>query len=197
MAELTPISDRDLVRAAREGRTEAFDELARRYLPLVYRFLLRLTGDGHTAEDLSQETFLKVWKALGRFDVDKSFRTWIYAIARNVAVDHLRKKRPVSFTTVETEEGSFNPADDLADERPLAPELLERKEAAEELMAAVNKLPEKARSVVVLHDLEDLTFQEISDALKEPLNTVKSRYRRALATIRKLFEASIPKKDPL
>ncbi|HWR00019.1 MAG TPA: sigma-70 family RNA polymerase sigma factor [Candidatus Methylomirabilis sp.] len=177
-------SDHELIAAYREGGDDALDILVRRHLAAVYRFLHRMVGDVQAAEDLTQEAFVKAWRRLSTFDSSRSFKAWLFAIARNTAVDYFRKRKAVVFAALEDDEMPDISAA-IADERPLPDEVLERGDMAAQLESALGALPPKARSVVLLHETEEMTFQEISDATGEPLNTVKSRYRRALALLRK------------
>lgn len=185
------LTDQELVLEARSGEAAAFDVLVHRYAPAVYRFVFRLVHDAPTAEDVAQETFLKVWKNLKRFDVEKPFKAWMFRIARNTAFDWLKKKRAFAFSELEGEDGETAGFEEVADESPLPDELVLSRELQDELAAALDRLAPKARSIVLLHEVEDLTFQEIADACDEPLNTVKSRYRRALAELRKIVENPI------
>jgi len=181
------LSDQELVKAARGGEAAAFDVLVRRHAGCVYRFAFRLVRDAPTAEDIAQETFLKIWRNLKRFDVQKPFKAWMFRIARNTAFDWLKKKRAYAFSELE-EDGDALGLDDVADEAPLPDESVLSQELRDELASALDRLSPRAKSVVMLHDLEELTFQEIAEACEEPLNTVKSRYRRALGELRKIVE---------
>lgn len=179
-------SDNDLIGAYRNGEDEALRELVQRHIPAVYGFIFRMVGDAHAAEDLSQDTFVKIWKNLRRYDVTKPFRTWLFAIAKNVAIDYLRKKKNPTFSEIENEDGQ-EISDTIQDVQPLPPEILERAELAQDLERALLQIPPESRSIILMHEMEDLTFQEIADALKKPMNTVKSRYRRALLMMREIL----------
>lgn len=172
-------TDADLIRLSQQGDDAALGFLIERYFSSTYRFLVRMLNDRVIAEDLTQETFIKAWKYLARFDAEKAFKPWLFSIARNTAIDYIRKKQPFSFSSLEDEDDrSFT--ESVPDLRPLPSSLLERKGLGEQLAQALSHLSPIARSIVLMHETEDLTFQEIADTLKEPLNTVKSRYRRAL-----------------
>jgi RNA polymerase sigma-70 factor (ECF subfamily) len=180
---LDPRSDAELVIAYRAGDERVFAFLVARHLTSLYRFLLRMTSDPHTAQDLSQETFLKAWKHLSTFDAGKSFKTWLFSIAHHTAIDHLRKHRPVPFADLEDEDlPDFSAT--IADTRELPHTVLERQDLGRILEDGLATLPPKTRATILMHEREDMTFQEIADATKEPMNTVKSRYRRALASLR-------------
>jgi RNA polymerase sigma-70 factor (ECF subfamily) len=180
-------NDHELIVAYRNGENAALSALITRHTDAVHRFLVRMVGDVHAAEDLTQETFLKAWRHLGRFDRTKSFKTWIFSIARNAAIDHLRKKDPIAFSRLETDEHP-DFSDTIADSRPLADDILQLEDIGRRLEAALGTLKPNARAVILMHETEDMTFQEIADAVHEPMDTVKSRYRRAIAVVRSVLE---------
>lgn len=177
-------TDQELILAYRRGEDDALSTLIRRHLAPLYGFLRRLVNDAIVAEDLTQESFIKAWKNLSRFNPSKSFKPWLFAIARNAAFDYFRKRKMFTFSEIEDDDvPDF--AGVIADDRPLPDEVLVREDIAMRLEEALGELPLKARSVVLLHETEDMTFQEIAETVMDPLNTVKSRYRRALAALRK------------
>jgi RNA polymerase sigma-70 factor (ECF subfamily) len=181
-------SDGELIRRYRKGDERALSILIQRHLDAVYRFARRMVNDASLADDIAQDTFVKAWRHLGRFKTSKSFRTWVLSIAKNTAIDALRKKNPIAFSQLETEEQtSF--ADTIPDSQPLAFEMLERQDSAHLLEDALMTLPPKSRSIVLMHETENLTFQDIADAMHEPMNTVKSRYRRALELLRRRLKS--------
>lgn len=187
------LSDLELIEQAIKGQDEALAALIQRYITLVYRFLCRLVGDSATAEDLAQETFLKAWKGLPGFDRKKVFKTWIFSIAKHTAIDFLRKRQPIPFAAFEDEEmPDFS--EHIVDTQPLPTELAERADLAAELQRGLDQLNPDARSVVLMHETEELTFQEISEIMQESLNTVKSRYRRAILGLRRILWRNAPKK---
>lgn len=177
-------SDTELVIAYRAGDEAVFAFLVERHLTNLYRFLVRMTQDRHSAEDLVQETFLKAWKNLPRFDAHKSFKTWLFSIAHHAAIDHLRKQRAVPFARLENEdEPDFSAT--IPDTKELPDAVLSRRDLADLLEESLQTLPSETRSTILLHEHEGLTFQEIADATQTPMNTVKSRYRRALSVLRR------------
>ena len=176
-------TDTELIQAYRDGDERAFALLVQRYLPLIYRFLRRLVRDAELADDLAQETFVRAWKKFSTFDPTRSFKAWLFAIAKHAAFDILKKKQPLVFSELEQADNALSFADTIADDRPLPELVLERAEQIVQVEAALERLSFSARTVVLMHDREELTFQEIAEALQEPLNTVKSRYRRALLTL--------------
>jgi RNA polymerase sigma-70 factor (ECF subfamily) len=181
----TDNTDETLVAAYLRGEETAFARLVERYTTPIYRFLTRLTGDPATADDLSQEAFLRAWRKLESFDQTKKFSAWLFAIARNVAFDHLRKRRIVVFSELPEEV-------DAPDAEPLPDEVYARAESADALAEALAMLPPDRRALVLMHDEEELTFEEIGEVLGKPMNTVKSQYRRALEALRTLLAPKGP-----
>lgn len=177
------MTDEALVTAYRDGDPLAFERLVERHLPGVFRYLARFAHE--EASDLAQETFVKAWKKLDQFDAAQRFTPWLYAIARRTAIDFARKRRAVRFSELESAEAPF--ADTLADGEPLAEEALAAKEEAGAVRLALQKLSTRDRTILSLHLEEALTFAAIGERLGEPLNSVKSRYRRALGVLRRLL----------
>jgi len=178
------LSDEKLVEGYIKGDEQALEEIVRRYISTIYGFSRLYVGDLDKAADITQEVFVKAWRNIEKFDVKKNFKSWIFAIAKNTAIDWLRKSKDTPFSLLDgrlAEEiqlhdvsGSFSTED-----------LLDKRYAEEKVRLAVKELPEHYRQVVALHNEEQLTFREITEVLKEPVNTLKSRYRRALQLIKK------------
>ncbi len=179
-----------LISESLAGDEKAFEELLSPYLSPVYSFVLSLTHDVLMAEDVTQETCIKVWKHLGRFDAERSFKTWIFAIAKNTAFDALKKKRDLPFSAFfrgEDEEVEESWLDRIADEAPLADEVLARAESVELLEQKLQTLPEGFQQILRLRYQEDFSLSEIAEILGEPYNTVKSRHGRALLGLRRVL----------
>jgi RNA polymerase sigma-70 factor (ECF subfamily) len=181
------LSDQELVSAARSGQAAAFDALVRRHAAAIYRFVFRLVNDGHAAEDLTQDSFLKAWKSLRRFDPQKSFKVWIFRIARNSAFDWLKKKKAYAFSEFEADDGCPTELDEVPDPGPTPDRQAVLAEVRVELVAALDGLGPKTKSTILLHEIEGLTFQEIALASDESLNTVKSRYLRGIRRLRQVL----------
>lgn len=185
-------SDNKLIEEYLNGEDEAFAKLLKKHLSSVYNFLYRLAGDRETAEDLAQETFVKVWKNLKNFDRNRSFKAWIFTIAKNTTFDYFKKKKEVAFSAFVDEEGESR-FDEIADENILPDEILEQKDIAEELDIILQKLPLHYRAILLLHYKEDFTLSEIAEILNEPYNTIKSRHRRGLVALKKELIQKTPK----
>ncbi len=178
------ITDEQLVARYLKKDEKALEELIKRYTPLIFGFVKRYTGNQDNASDITQEVFVKVWKNLKSFDQSKGFRTWIFTIAKRTAIDELRKKNALPFSTLR-KETDF--AESLVDEVPSILDQIFSQQQSQELAVAVAKLPKNYGSVIKLYNHDGLNFREIASKLKEPLNTVKSRYRRSLTLLKKLL----------
>ncbi len=185
----TTKSDQQLIKDYLGGNEGALSEIINRYLKPIYNFIYRAVGrNNRDIDDIVQESFLKVWKNLDKYNPDKSFKTWIFTIARNTAIDFLRKRREVLFSEFIDEHGDNQLVDTISDPEPLPDEIIIKIEQSKLLDDLLNQLPLVYKEILVLRYQEDLTFDEIGKILQKPLNTVKSQHRRALITLRKIIE---------
>lgn len=176
----------ELIKAYFKGDEMALEILIKHYLKPVYGFIYGYVGDAAEAEDLTQETFVKAWKNLKKFDVRKNFKTWLFSIAKNTAIDFLRKKKAVSFSELDAADGKNLILETLADHGPSPSDLFEQQNFKQTVNMAMAKLSREFRRVLSLRQ-EEFSFREISVSLNEPLNTVKSRYRRAQIALKNLL----------
>jgi len=181
-----PPPDEDLVAAFQSGDIAAFDQLVHRWDRRVQGVVYRLVGNYDEARDLSQEAFLKAYRALGTFKKEARFSSWLYQIAINAARDRLRRRRRRMDLSLDDLEEAAAPA--LRDVRPSVLERLESDDLARAVAAAMAALPEEQREVVILKEYEGFTFPEIAEALDVPLSTVKTRLYRGLAQLRVRLE---------
>ena len=182
------IADEQLVVDYLQGDRDALSFLVERYLRQIYNFTARYIGNTKEAEDLTQEIFLKVWKSLKKFNSQKSFKTWLFSIARNVCIDYLRRKKIVTFSDLENDNDDESFSDKIADESISVIEKITRQELEREMGKYLLRLSEANRSVLILHYSQQMAFREISEMLGESLDTVKSRHRRALNYLRRFIE---------
>lgn len=180
-------SDEQLIANYLKGDEKSLEILIRHYLKPIYNFVFRYIGNQPEAEDITQEVFVKVWKNLRKFNRNKSFKTWIFHIAKNTTIDFLRKKKTIPFSEFENEEGENALTKTLVDYRPLPNELLERADITKTLNVAINKLSAPYRMVLFLRYNDHFNFREIAEILDESINTVKSRHRRGLVLLKKLL----------
>src|SRR5262245_44162154 len=170
-----------LQRIAERADPAAFRELYEAYGPRVKAYMMRKGADAGTAEDLAQETLLTVWRKAALYAGDKgSMTTWVFAIARNLRIDRLRREVPWQ----ELPEGRLSEASG----EPLPDEAIAEKERQERVQAALAELPPDQKEVVALAYLEGLSHSEIAERLGVPLGTVKSRMRIAYQKIRQTLE---------
>jgi len=179
-------TDQILISNYLSGEEKSFDVLVSRYLKPIYVFIYRYIGKQEEAEDIVQDVFVRVWRNLKKFDREKSFKTWIFSIAKNACIDFFRKKKPVLLSDFEDEEkGTI--INKIVDPAPLPDELFERANIAKILTSAMEKLSPNYRMVLFLRYNDHFTFREIAEVLEKPINTVTSQHRRVLIQLKKLL----------
>ncbi len=179
-------TDEQLVVAYLAGDDALFPLLVDRYMRSLYGFIFQMIQDDAATEDIIQETFIKVWKHLGRFDQKKSFKTWIFAIAKNTAFDHLKKKKTLPFSLFQNEENG-NALENISDGSVHPEEILDREATAQELERKLLLLPPVYRTLLYLHYQQGFSLREIALVLSEPYNTIKSRHGRSLQALKRAF----------
>lgn len=180
----------------RRGDLDALSTLLARYQNRLYRYLLRLVREPATAEDLFQQTWLRVAEKIRRYDSRRSFEAWLFAVARNLAIDHLRRVRPESLD----EPAPGSPSGDarvasLQSPEPPALEGILARERTTRLATALADLPMIYREVLTLRFEEEMKLEEIADVLEMPLSTVKTRLRRGLEGFRQGLQSRYPGED--
>jgi RNA polymerase sigma-70 factor, ECF subfamily len=180
----------------RRGDLNALSAILERYQNRLYRYLLRLVRDPADAEDLFQQTWVRVAERISRFDPHRNFEPWLFALTRNLAIDHLRRMRPQSLDepTGDAASGETAAARLPSAERPVVDRILER-ERAGKLAAALENLPVSYREVLTLRFEEEMKLEEIAEVLAAPLSTVKTRLRRSLCRLRETLETLGPGED--
>lgn len=181
------LSDNQLITQYFKGDGKALEVLIKRYLKSIYNLAFRFTNNQDAAEDIAQETFVKAWKNLKKFKKDRNFKTWLSTIAKNTALDFLKKKKSLPFSAFENENGDNTLLAQLADINPGPSEIFEKKNLAQGLNSAVEKLKPDYRRVLFLYYQGCFNLQEIADLTGESLNTIKSRHRRAIIQLKKLM----------
>lgn len=180
--------DIELIQDYIRGGNDALDFLIARYYKQIYNFVYRFVYSEQDANDITQDTFIKVWKNIKKINKNKNFKSWLYTIAKNTALDFVKKKKSLVFSDFENEEGDNAIFETIKDEDLLPDELLEKKDINHLLDNAISKLSISYRTVILLHNIEAMTFREISEILKESIDTVKSRYRRGIIMLRNLLK---------
>jgi RNA polymerase sigma-70 factor, ECF subfamily len=190
--------DSSLIRSALRGDLDAFSTLVRRHESAIVNYVYWIVLNEQDAMDVAQEVFLKVYLSLDKYNPDFKFSTWLYAIAKNAAIDFLRRSNSgwmVELDAQGDEDGKGEPIQ-LADTKAqLAEELLLQKEIGKKVDAALNSLPLQYREVLVLRYLEDFAYEEIAKLLKLPLGTVKNRLFRAREFLKERLQVMFPVKS--
>ena len=176
----------ELVQRAKQGDEESFAALVEQNQGRIYNLALRMTGNPDDALELSQEAFLNAWKGLGKFQGDSSFATWLYRLTSNVCIDFLRreKRRSALSMTISLDDEEEARQAELPDERFSPHVEAERRERQEALRAGLNTLSAGDRRVLILRELEGLSYGEIAQVLGLEEGTVKSRIARARLALR-------------
>ena len=191
------MTEQELIARAKAGDDEAFAQLMRANETRIYNLTLRMTGNPEDAMDLAQEAFLNAWRGLKFFKGDSAFSTWVYRLASNACIDFLRRKKrrqDVSLSMPTDEEDDSQP--DIPDERFLPERELERKELRQAVAAGLSQLSDEHRQVLVMREINGLSYQEIADVLDLVAGTVKSRIARARNSLRKILLKSGNFSDP-
>ena len=189
----TSVSDHELVTRAQQGSEKAYRELLGRFQRPVFSIIYRMIRDREQAEDLAQETFVRVFNNIDRYDPRFKFSSWIFKIATNLTIDHIRRKElnTVSIdgsrnavTAEQIEATSITIASD--DENP--EELLEAKQLGEEIESAIGKLRPEYRAAILLRHVDGREYQEIAEILSLPLGTVKTYIHRGRNELREQLQ---------
>jgi RNA polymerase sigma-70 factor (ECF subfamily) len=179
-------TDEELVAAFQAGDRDAFDELVARWDGKISGAIQRVVGSGEDVRDVSQEVFLKAYRALGGFKQEARFSSWLYQIALNLCRDRMRRRKGRTLVSLEEMAPDAQPAP--RSWQPSALELAEGRDLARRVAFAVASLPEEQREVIVLKEYQGLTFLEIAEVLGMPTSTVKTRLYRGLSQLRERLE---------
>jgi RNA polymerase sigma-70 factor (ECF subfamily) len=183
------LSDQEVVLLARSGREAAYRELIRRYERPVFALLFRMVRDRELAEDLSQETFIKALNAIESYRPEFKFSSWIFKIANNAAIDHLRRRELDTLSLdgsphAETPEAMQATALQIGARQESPLDIVESKELGGEIEAAIGRLRPEYRSCILLRHVEGRAYEEIAEILDLPLGTVKTYIHRARNELR-------------
>ena len=178
------MTEQELVRAAAGGDTEAFERLVRTYENKIYHLALRMCGSADEAADIAQEAFLAAWRGLPSFRGEANFATWLYRLTSNAAIDYLRRqKKQRGDLSLDDEELGL----DAVDTAPGPQDAAEGAELCSAVSEGLRRLGEDHRQVLVLREIQGLSYEEIAEVLALDLGTVKSRISRARSALRKIL----------
>jgi RNA polymerase sigma-70 factor (ECF subfamily) len=180
------LTDAELITRSISGREESFEELVTRYQRPIVSYVYRMLNDYDASLDVTQEVFIKVYKSLERYSTDYKFSTWLYRIAHNAAIDHIRRNsKKLQSLETENQEGTYQLQ--LESPRPTPEQERENSEWRTEIEAVVKCLPTVYRELIILRHAKDLSYGEISEITNLPLGTVKNRLFRAREMMREMF----------
>ena len=188
-------TDGELVEACKKADDLAFKELMERHVRSVFNFARQYGKTDDEVDDIVQDTFFKAWRHIKRFKAGRPWKPWLFTIARNTALDHVKKRRAWAFSELDDADNDLAFADTLEDAEPLPPAIFEQAELTGELTAVMGSLHPEHRAVLLMHYREDMTFDEIAEVTGRPMNTVKSWHRRALQKIRPMLPHRQPQKE--
>lgn len=182
MRDTDNTSDEQIVAVVCGGETASFSLLIERYQNKLFYYVLKYVAEADKAEDIVQESFIKIYTNLNSFDQNKKFSAWAYRIVHNQLIDTVRKQKP----TVSIEENEW--INNVADSKVDIVADFEIKQTRQEVQAAVGRLPLKYKDVVVLHYFEGYGYEEISDILGIPTSSVGTRLRRGKSKLKDLLQ---------
>ena len=187
------VADGVLARQSLEGDQLAFESLVKRYSGTLFNFICRFLGDYDQASDILQQVFLQLYISLPNLRTGEPLKAWLFQVARNRCLDELRKKRAIHFSDLEasTDEDDVSPLAAMPDTNPLPEEIAERHDLQDCLQKAIESLPPKFRSVVLLRYASQLSFSEIGHVLKMPEATAKTYFQRAKPLLRATLAAQL------
>lgn len=180
------ITDGLLVRQTLAGSQQAFETLVHRYHTALFNFICHCLGDYDLACDILQQVFLQLYISMPTLHTDGTLKAWLFQVARNCCLDELRRKRSIHFSELEAsnDDEELSPLAIMPDKQPLPDEMAERHDLQQALHAAIDALPPKFRSVVLLRYVGQLSFSEIGKTLKMPEATAKTYFQRARPLLR-------------
>ena len=185
------ISDGVLAQQTLAGDQQAFEALVKRYSTPLFNFICRFLSDYDQACDISQQVFLQLYLSLSTLRTGDPLKAWLFQVARNRCLDELRRKHAIHFSELESvsDEDELSPLAAMPDTSPLPEELAERHDLQERLQKAIEALPPKFRSVVLLRYAGQLSFSEIGQVLNMPEATAKTYFQRAKPLLRTALSA--------
>lgn len=181
------MNERELIARLQKRDEAAFEELIRQYEKKVYTLCFRMCGNSEDAEEAAQDAFLALWRGIDRFRQESSLSTWIYRLATNACIDTLRRRKKQSGSVSLDDEELFV---DAVDTSPQPQETVEHCETQKLLQEGLSALPEEYRKVLILREIEGLSYTEIAESASIELGTVKSRISRGRSLLRNFLSGN-------
>ncbi len=177
-----------LISRAKDGDADAFEEIVREYEKTVYNLALRYCGNSHDAYDISQDVFLRVYRSIDTFKGQSKFSTWLFQLATNICIDYCRKNsRRKEVGIVLSDDDGDDTQLDIPDESQIPEKIYEELQLRDDIAKCIDKLSDEHRMVLVLRDIDGMSYNEICDILGVELGTVKSRLFRAREKLRSIL----------
>lgn len=186
LKNIEKLTDVELIAKAIGGREDGFEELVRRYQRPITNYVFRMLNDYDSSLDVTQEVFIKVYNSLEKYSSEYKFSTWLYRIAHNAAIDHIRR-RSHNEQSIETENNDGTYQLQIESPQPTPEQDRERSEWRTEIESVVKCLPSVYRELILLRHAQDLSYDEIAEVTCLPLGTVKNRLFRAREMMREIF----------
>ncbi len=184
-----PDAEHELILKSQQGDVAAFEALIKQHQVVAYNVALRILGNQEDAKDAAQEALIKVFKNISKFKAEAQFSTWLYRIVVNTCNDYLRKERSRQHFSLdqemETSDGTLKR--EVADDRMAPEKVYEANSLREKVHLAIQRLPEQQRTVVILRDIEGMSYEVIASMLDLPVGTVKSRINRGRDALKQLL----------
>ena len=178
-----------LIKEAQKGNTESFGKLVMSYEKFIYNTAFRMFSNQEDAKDIAQEALIKAYKNIDKFDFNSSFSTWLYRITVNTCIDELRRRKGKETYSTDSDDEETGLSIQLADTAGSAEEAIMEKETVFEVRNAINMLAEEHKAVIILRDIQDLSYEEVAETLDINIGTVKSRLARARKKLKDIIVA--------
>ena len=187
------MTEQDWLKRARAGDEDAFAQLVETYQTAIYNLCYRMLGESGEAEDAAQEAFLRAYSQLSTYDPTRSFKTWLFSIASHYCIDRLRKRR---LTWLSLDDDDLPPHPALQEPSPGPEEVSVRREQTAVIQTLLAKLAPEDRSVIIMRYWYDLSYEEIAEATRVSVSSVKSRLHRARGTVAEMIKSAAPGGKP-
>lgn len=181
------LTEQELIQLCKDGDRQAFNQLIAQYQKQVFNIAYGMLSDYEDASDASQEVFVKVYRSIASFRGQSSFSTWIYRICANVCNDSLRKRQRRGITVSIENDDDDNTISEIPSDTPTPEENVMMNERQRAVREAINSLSDEYREIIVYSDINQLSYDEISQILKCPVGTIKSRLNRARNALKKIL----------
>lgn len=176
-----------LIQKAQKGDTNAFGTLVASYEKFIFNVACKMFSNSEDASDIAQEALIKAYKNIDKFDFNSSFSTWLYRITVNACIDEMRRRKGRESISIDAEDEESGLALQIEDTSLGAEERVIQNETVSEVRAAIDKLSEEHKTVIILRDLQDMTYEQVAQTLDLSIGTVKSRLARARKSLKDII----------